>query len=189
LAAVIGVPAWIVLFPIRKRFVQRRREGPTYLAMLLAVEIAVHAIGALLTLPIPMADTMGFVDIFQIRVFPFVLGIIMLTLAPFFGKTATLFYQYTAVDHDCLSKNGVGRSVLGERQGWPAQLSSLAVWSLILCLFPYLGLAMAIWAVRTIRRSEGRLYGKKLAWASVLVNVLLLAVMTFGVIVAVFGEE
>lgn len=189
LGAIIQIPAWITIFPVGKKFIQRKKQGPTYLLILLAVWFAVDTFGALLTIPIPMAKTMDFVDIFQIRIYPVVRAIIMLTLTPFFGKTATVFYQYTAVDSECFRKNGVGLDVLSKRQEWPSQLSSLAVWSLILCLFPYVGLPMAICAVRTISKSEGRLYGKKLAWASVMVNGLVLAIMIFGITMGVFGGK
>ncbi len=74
----------------------------------------------------------------------------------------------------------------------PPVLSSLAVYSLILCLLPYLGLPMAIGALRRIAHSDGRLYGRKLAWASVIVNVLsllfTLAVIVVTVVLALAGR-
>ena len=62
----------------------------------------------------------------------------------------------------------------------PPQLSSLAVYSLLLFLLPYVGLPMAFYALRRIAASEGRLYGRKLAWAAVVVNSLGL-IFTLGI--------
>jgi len=67
------------------------------------------------------------------------------------------------------------------------QLSSMAVYSLVLCLLPYLGLPLAIGALRRIARSEGRLYGRKLAWAAVVVNVLCLGIMLGSLILSLLG--
>lgn len=67
----------------------------------------------------------------------------------------------------------------------PPQLSSLAVYSLFLFLLPYVGLPMAIAALRRIARSEERLYGRKLAWAAVAVNTLSLLVMLAGIVLTV----
>ena len=69
----------------------------------------------------------------------------------------------------------------------PPQLSSMAVYSLVLCLLPYLGLPLAIGALRRIARSEGRLYGRKLAWAAVVVNVLCLGIMLGSLILSLLG--
>ena len=69
------------------------------------------------------------------------------------------------------------------------QLSSLAVFSLVLCLLPYVGLPMAIVSVRKISKSEGRLYGKTLAWISVVVNSLLLAMMILGITMAILSDK
>jgi len=112
LAAIFAVPAWGFTFPVRKRFVRRQREGPKYLLVILAVQAGVHAFGAFMTLPIPMADTIGFMNLFVIRMFPVVVGIMLLTLTPFFGKTASVFYQYTQVDPECFAKHGAGIDVL-----------------------------------------------------------------------------
>jgi len=70
----------------------------------------------------------------------------------------------------------------------PPQLSSMAVYSLVLCLLPYLGLPLAIGALRRIARSEGRLYGRQLAWASVIINVLSLGIMLGGLIMSLRAE-
>lgn len=118
-AAIIYVPAWIFFFPIRKRFVQRRKTGPKYLLFVLAVIGITHAVGALLTIPIPMLDAMDFLDVFRIRVVPFVIGVIMLTLTPFFGKMADIFYQYTAIDSDCFKKGGIGLDILEQKANKP----------------------------------------------------------------------
>lgn len=69
------------------------------------------------------------------------------------------------------------------------QLSSLAVFSLVLCLLPYVGLPMAIAAVRRISRSEGRLGGKTLAWISVVVNSLLLAMTILGITIGILASK
>lgn len=69
------------------------------------------------------------------------------------------------------------------------QLSSLAVFSLVLCPLPYVGLPMAIAAVRKISKSEGRLYGKTLAWISVVINGLLLALTIFGISMGILGSK
>jgi len=69
------------------------------------------------------------------------------------------------------------------------QLSSVAVFSLVLCLLPYIGLPMAIASARKISKSDGRLYGKTLAWVSVVVNSLLLAAMVFGIIMGVLSSK
>jgi hypothetical protein len=66
------------------------------------------------------------------------------------------------------------------REAVRPQLSSMAVYSLVLCLLPYLGLPLAIGALRRIARSEGRLYGRQLAWAAVFLNVLGLGIMLGG---------
>jgi len=68
------------------------------------------------------------------------------------------------------------------------QLSSLAVYSLVLCVLPYLGLPLAIGALRRIAQSEGRLYGRKLAWASIIANVLCLGFMLAGFIMSFLGS-
>jgi len=65
----------------------------------------------------------------------------------------------------------------------PPQLSSM-----VLCLLPYLGLPLAIGALRRIARSEGRLYGRQLAWASVIINVLSLGIMLGGLIMSLRAE-
>jgi hypothetical protein len=62
-------------------------------------------------------------------------------------------------------------------------LSSLAVCSLVLCLFPLIGLPLAIVAVHKISKSDGHLYGKTLAWISVVINGLLLAMVLFCFII------
>ena len=73
----------------------------------------------------------------------------------------------------------------------PPQLSSLAVYSLVLCLLPYIGLPMAVAALRRIARSEGRLYGRKLAWASIVINslglIFTLAVCALAVLMGLAG--
>ena len=69
------------------------------------------------------------------------------------------------------------------------QLSSLAVFSLVLCLLPCVGLPMAIASVRKISKSEGRLYGKTLAWVSVVINGLLLAMMIFGITMGILSSK
>jgi len=61
------------------------------------------------------------------------------------------------------------------------ELSSLAVFSLVLCPLPYIGLPMAIWGVRKISRSDGRLYGRTLAWVSVVANSAVLLLMLTAV--------
>jgi hypothetical protein len=72
-------------------------------------------VGALLTIPIPEMDVRGFVDISEIRIFPIVICFLALTLTPFYGKNATIFYQYTAVDKGCFKKNGVGLDLLRKK--------------------------------------------------------------------------
>jgi hypothetical protein len=116
IVTIMSILAWLLLFPIRGGFVQRKQRGPTYLLILLAAEVLVHAYGGLLSIPIPMADTVGFVDLFTIRVLPLILGIIMLTLIPFYGRAGAVFCQYTAVDSKCFMKDGVGLEVLEGRQ-------------------------------------------------------------------------
>ena len=69
------------------------------------------------------------------------------------------------------------------------QFCSLAIFSLVLFLLPYVGLPMAICAVRKIAHSDGRLYGKKFAWVSVVVNALLLALMIFGITMAIISSR
>lgn len=69
------------------------------------------------------------------------------------------------------------------------QLISLAVFSLVLCLLPYAGLPMAICAVRRIGRSNGQLYGKKLAWVSVIINAAVLALMIFGITMGILSSR
>jgi hypothetical protein len=74
----------------------------------------------------------------------------------------------------------------------PPELSSLAVYSLILFLLPYFGLPMAISALRRIGRSEGRIYGRKLAWASIIINTVSLlfwlGVIVLTAILAMLGQ-
>lgn len=68
------------------------------------------------------------------------------------------------------------------------QLSSMAVFSLVLCLLlPFIGFPMAIDAVRKISKSEGRLYGKTLAWISIIVNGLILALIIIAITLALLG--
>ena len=69
------------------------------------------------------------------------------------------------------------------------QLSSLAVFSLVLCPIPFIGLPMALAAVRKISRSNGHLYGKTLAWISVVVNGLLLGMMILGIIIGILTSK
>jgi hypothetical protein len=69
------------------------------------------------------------------------------------------------------------------------QLSSLAVFSLVLGMFfPFVGLPMAIVAVREISKSEGRLYGKTLAWISIVLNSIMLAMLIFGVTMGILNS-
>jgi len=117
LVVAVSVVVWVSLFPIRKRFLNRQKDGAKFLLVALLVVLGVHTIGALLTISIPMEDVMGFVDIFRIRVLPFVMGLILLSLTPFFGKKAEIFYQYTTIDRECFKKNGVGIDVLKEKLG------------------------------------------------------------------------
>ncbi|MBP7052378.1 MAG: DUF4190 domain-containing protein [Phycisphaerae bacterium] len=60
------------------------------------------------------------------------------------------------------------------------RVSSLAVFSLLLCFFPYFGLPMALLSLRRIAKSKSRLCGRTLAWISLVINgvflVLLLSV-------------
>lgn len=74
----------------------------------------------------------------------------------------------------------------------PPQLSSMAVYSLVLCLLPYIGLPLAISSLRRIAKSDGRLYGRRLAWASVIINVLCLlfwlGVVTLTLLMGMAGQ-
>jgi len=155
-AAVVSIPAWLALFPIRKRFVQRQQQGPAYLLLLLALLLVVHAFGALLTLRIPMADTRGFIDVFRIRAFPFVIGVLMLILTPFFGRTARVFYQYSAIDNSCFMKDGVGRKLLERRQPESAlALLNEPQWYHFVAaiMFPYVALP---WGIINLVRGKRR---------------------------------
>lgn len=114
--SIIYVLAWIALFPTSYNFDKRRKRGPIYLLILLAVQSVVYAFGAVLTLPLPADDTEALINVFSMRVAPFVPPFIMLTLIPFFGKTASIFYQYTAIDSKCFKKKGIARQVLEERK-------------------------------------------------------------------------
>ena len=69
------------------------------------------------------------------------------------------------------------------------QLSSLAVFSLVLCPIPFIGLPMAIVAVRKISRSNECLYGKTLARISVVVNGLLLGMMILGITIGILTSK
>jgi hypothetical protein len=71
-------------------------------------------------------------------------------------------------------------------------LSSLAVYSLVLCLLPYVGLPMAFAALRRISQSEGRLSGRNLAWVSIIVNtvslLIWLSVIALTVVLGMLGQ-
>jgi len=69
------------------------------------------------------------------------------------------------------------------------ELSRLAMYSLLLSWLPIIGLPMAIAAVRKISKSKGVLYGKKLAWVSVVINALLLGMMILGITMGVLGSK
>jgi len=110
----INLILWGFLFPIYKRFVNRHKDGPKYLLIVLLVLLGVDTIDFLLSIPvlrtIPMRDIT--VNIMQIWISPFVHGLLLLSLLPFFSKKAEVFYQYTAIDRECFKKNGVGIEVL-----------------------------------------------------------------------------
>jgi len=80
-------------------------------------------------------------------------------------------------DHESCDANKKMRRSSGKSK---RRLSSLAVFSLLLCFFPYFGFPMALLSLRRIAKSESRLYGRTLAWISLVINgvflVLLLSV-------------
>lgn len=59
---------------------------------------------------------------------------------------------------------------------------TLAVFSLVVCFVPFIGLPMAICAVRNSANSDGR--GKKCAWVSVVINA---AILVLGITIAVIS--
>jgi len=165
--AIASIQIWIAIFPIRKRFIQRQQEGPTWLCLLLGAWIVIHAFGAFLTLSIPMKDTMGFVDVFEIRVMPFVFAVFALTLSPFFGRKAGVYYQWTAIDNTCFSKHGIGRKVLQRRH--PESILALMNeprWYhvVIAVMFPYAALPWGIVNLVCGKRRSG--------WVLVIVSLV-----------------
>jgi hypothetical protein len=65
------------------------------------------------------------------------------------------------------------------------RLSSSAVWSLLLFLFPYIGLPLSIYSLRAIRRSQGRLRGEALAWIALAINGLMMLGCIFVLVMGV----
>lgn len=70
----------------------------------------------------------------------------------------------------------------------PREFCSMGLYSLILFLFPYIGLPLAYFALRRISRSEGRLYGKTLAVISLVLNALMLGLLILIIILALLDE-
>jgi hypothetical protein len=155
-AAIVAIPVWLAVFPARKGFTRRQQDGPVWLCLVLIAWIAVHLYGAYLTLSIPEADVMGFVDVFRIRAYPFIFALFALTLLPCFCGTARIYYQWTAVDNTCFRKHGIGRRVLERRDPNGAlALLNAPQWYHVLAavLFPYVGLP---WGIVNIARGKRR---------------------------------
>ena len=174
--------AWLVLFSIRKMFVLRKKSGPTCLFILFAAMAVIRGIGALQASSLPL--DLGIVDVGEMQVFPFVMIIFMLALIPFFGKKTRAYYQYTAdipyvfsFSDEYFEKKD---SVLTSNP--TPELSAMAVLSLLLWPLPYFGLPLAIISIVRISKSKGRLYGRMLAWISVVLNALLLVLCIIGII-------
>lgn len=82
----------------------------------------------------------------------------------------------------------IERPVTPGYQG-PKSFCSMGLYSLLLFPFPYAGLPLAIWAMRRIKKSDGRLYGRKLAVISLAVNAFFLLITFLMVLGAVFGDS
>ena len=63
------------------------------------------------------------------------------------------------------------------------QFCSLVIYSLILFLLPVIGLPLAIISIRKISKSNGLLYGKTLAWISLVLNALSLLPLLLGIVI------
>lgn len=104
---IISFVAWIMVFPIRKRFVNRKPAGPKMLLVVLAALLIVDIVGVLLSWNIPAAEVRELLDVHQLRIMPFVRGLLMLALLPFFrNKYAATYYQYVSADKKVFSCPG-----------------------------------------------------------------------------------
>lgn len=107
IVAIVFPFIWFSLIQTRKLFIARDEEGPVRLFRTLVILFAIYGISTLLTISIPPLPGLG--DLRSTpRIAMLVYLLIMLTLIPFFGKSASIYYDYTAIDETCFSKNGVG---------------------------------------------------------------------------------
>jgi len=63
------------------------------------------------------------------------------------------------------------------------QFCSLVIYSLILFLLPVIGLPLAIISIRKRSKSNGLLYGKTLAWISLVLNAVPLFILLLGIVI------
>lgn len=67
------------------------------------------------------------------------------------------------------------------------QFCPLVVYSFILCFCPVIGFPFAIICLRKIYKSNGLLYGKTLAWISLILNAILLSFLILAIIMGVIS--
>ncbi len=103
---------WLSIFKIRPMFVKRSPQGPKMLLILLGVFLLIDVIGVALTLHLDAYKVRDLLDIYQIRIFPVVRLLIMLTFLPLFRKETSLYYQYVSMDTEYFRHPGVAWTFL-----------------------------------------------------------------------------
>lgn len=97
---------WLSIFKIRPMFLKRSPQGPKMLLILLCIYLLVDIIGVALTLHLDASEVREMLDIYQIRIFPVVRLLIMLTLLPLFGRYASLYSEYVSIDREVFTRPG-----------------------------------------------------------------------------------
>lgn len=103
---------WLSIFKIRPMFLKRSPQGPKMLLILLCIYLLVDVIGVALTLNLDASEVRELIDVYQIRIFPVVRLLIVLTLLPLFGKYASLYSEYVSIDREVFTRPGAAWNFL-----------------------------------------------------------------------------
>jgi hypothetical protein len=103
---IMSLGAWIMLFPTRKKFVNRKPEAPRWLITVLGVQLAADGLVALQTWGIPATDVSPIINLDVLRIQPFVRGAIMLTILPLLNRFVPTYCRYVALDEDVFKRPG-----------------------------------------------------------------------------------
>jgi len=106
LSGFVSLAAWVCTIFVRRQFQRKTATGPKMLLGLLCGMLAFDIICAVSTLGIPGSEVRDLVDVYQIRMIPFVRIFLIIAVLPFFSKLAPLYYQYVGIGRDVFSRVG-----------------------------------------------------------------------------------